>query len=90
MKYSWKLVNLKPLITSVLAQLNIPKNIQAMTQIQEKVITKADPQLIKRVLINLITNAVQAMPNGGELTVEAQSGNRQRSNHGKGHGYGYT
>jgi PAS domain S-box-containing protein len=69
-------INLKPLITSVLAQVDIPKNIQAMTQIQEKVITKADPQLIKRVLINLITNAVQAMPNGGELTLRAETSNQ--------------
>jgi PAS domain S-box-containing protein len=69
-------INLKPLITSVLAQVDIPKNIQAMTQIQEKVITKADPQLIKRVLINLVTNAVQAMPNGGELTLRAETSNQ--------------
>ena len=71
-----EIINLKPLITSVLAQVDIPKNIQAMTQIQEKVKTKADPQLIKRVLINLITNAVQAMPNGGELTLRAETSNQ--------------
>ncbi len=33
---------------------------------------KADPQLLKRVLINLVTNAVQAMPDGGKLTLSAQ------------------
>ena len=30
-----------------------------------------DPALMKRVLINLITNAVQAMPEGGKLTIRA-------------------
>ena len=30
---------------------------------------KADLQLLKRVLINLVTNSVQAMPDGGKLTL---------------------
>ena len=30
-----------------------------------------DPSFLKRVLTNLITNAVQAMPNGGKLTLNA-------------------
>jgi signal transduction histidine kinase len=30
-------------------------------------------QLLKRVLINLVTNSVQAMPEGGELTIKAQA-----------------
>ena len=33
---------------------------------------KADPQLLKRVLINLVTNAVQAMPDGGKLTISSE------------------
>ena len=31
---------------------------------------KVDPSILKRVLVNLITNAVQAMPNGGRLSVK--------------------
>ena len=31
----------------------------------------ADPALMKRILSNLVTNAVQAMPNGGKLEVKA-------------------
>ena len=34
-----------------------------------------DKFFIKRVLINLITNAIQAMPNGGELTIKAHHEN---------------
>jgi signal transduction histidine kinase len=31
----------------------------------------ADPDYIKRIVSNLILNAIQAMPNGGKLTVKA-------------------
>ncbi len=68
-----QIINLKPLITSLFAQTEIPKNIQANIEVQEALIAEADPQLLKRVLINLVTNAVQAMPEGGELTIEAQA-----------------
>jgi PAS domain S-box-containing protein len=68
-----QIVNLKPLITALLAQTEIPKNIQANIEVQEALTAETDPQLLKRVLINLVTNAVQAMPEGGELTIEAQA-----------------
>ena len=31
----------------------------------------ADPELLRRIVSNLITNAVQAMPNGGKLAIHA-------------------
>ena len=34
---------------------------------------KADPDKIKRVFINLIKNAIDAMPNGGKLTIDGKS-----------------
>jgi len=50
----------------------IPKNIKVIISIEEDLSQLVvDRHLIKRVLINLITNAVQAMPNGGTLTVKA-------------------
>ncbi len=69
-----QVVNLKPLIVSLLAQADIPTNIQTSVQMEEVLPVNADPQLLKRVLINLVTNAVQAMPQGGELTIKAQIG----------------
>ncbi len=69
-------VNLKQLIVGLLAQINIPKNIQTIMQADGALTVDADPQLLKRVLINLVTNAVQAMPQGGELTIKAQTNNQ--------------
>jgi len=55
-----------------LLQTEIPKNVQTNLQVDSGVTVFADPQLLKRVLINLVTNAVQAMPQGGILTLRAQ------------------
>ena len=57
---------------------SIPSNLQVSISIE-----KGFPQfsayfsMLKRVLINLIQNAVQAMPNGGKLTINAQRQNNQ-------------
>jgi two-component system CheB/CheR fusion protein len=65
-------VNLKQLITVVLAQIAIPANIETNLKIDDELAVDADPLLLKRVFINLVTNAVQAMPKGGKLTITAQ------------------
>lgn len=57
-------------ISDVLVKKAIPKNIDASFDIQadaSRVI--ADPSLLKRILTNLVNNAVQAMPDGGKLTI---------------------
>ncbi len=68
--------DLKQLITALVAQTEILKSIQINMQIDGALTVDADPQLLKRVLINLVTNAVQAMPQGGELTIKAQTNNQ--------------
>ncbi len=63
-------VSLQKLLLATLADVNIPKNIEVSTQVnQDLPEVAADAQLLKRVFINLVTNAVQAMPEGGTLTV---------------------
>jgi PAS domain S-box-containing protein len=65
--------NLKGLVGEVLASVDTPANIIVQTQIKPNFPqVKADPQLLKRVLTNLVTNAVQAMPKGGKLTLRSQ------------------
>jgi PAS domain S-box-containing protein len=66
-------VDLKEIVDGVLSSITIPANISVKAKMDKNFPhVKADPQLVKRVLINLVTNAVQAMPNGGKLTVKSQ------------------
>ena len=65
-------VNLRDLVVDTLSSMTIPPNIKVSLMIDEKfhrVII--DPALMKRVFTNLISNGVQAMPDGGQLTVKA-------------------
>jgi two-component system sensor kinase FixL len=65
-------INLQELINLVLASVAIPENIKVnMHMNSDFPQVKVDSQLLKRVLINLLTNAVQAMPEGGKLTISA-------------------
>ncbi len=64
-------IRLKNAVNAVLAQTKIPRNIRTNVQINPFQNVSADRDLLKRVLMNLVLNSVQAMPKGGELTVRA-------------------
>ncbi len=65
-------VDLKCLVTSALSTLIVPDNIEAFAHFDENLPRlRIDPMLLKRVLLNLATNAIQAMPEGGKLTIHA-------------------
>ena len=50
----------------------ISDNVEVTLKNQEKLpLLIADSTMIKRILVNLTQNAVQAMPNGGNLTITA-------------------
>ena len=64
--------DLKSIIDDVVSNHRIPENIQASIKVEkdaEKIV--ADSAYVQRILSNLVNNAVQAMPNGGKLTVQA-------------------
>jgi PAS domain S-box-containing protein len=64
-------VNLKTLIANTLFTLNIPADVEVATYFDPKLPKiKTDHTLLKRVLQNLATNAVQAMPEGGKLSIK--------------------
>ena len=62
------------------ASTKVPENIQVKLAIDEIPIN-VDSGMMRRVFVNIITNAIDAMPNGGELTVECHesSGNLELS-----------
>ena len=70
-------INMKDLITHTTLVANIPKDIQTNVVVQEGLLFNSDIAYLRRILTNLLVNAVQAMPNGGKLEIEAckRSGN---------------
>ncbi|MEM3384166.1 MAG: ATP-binding protein [Nitrososphaeria archaeon] len=62
---------IQQVISEALKILRIPDNIQVKLVIQENLRKQFfDPSFLKRILVNLIENAIQAMPKGGELTID--------------------
>jgi PAS domain S-box-containing protein len=57
-------------LRDALSMVDIPKNVSVTVETPDALlVVYADYTMLKRVLINLIQNAVQAMPQGGELMV---------------------
>jgi len=64
--------NFHELVIEALSTTEIPEKIQIQTLIQDDLGTViVDPVFMKRVFLNLIENAVHAMPKGGKLTIKA-------------------
>jgi PAS domain S-box-containing protein len=65
-----KETNLKSVVDDILTKSGIPSNIKVKVKVQKEAgEVMADPDILKRVLGNLVTNAVQAMPQGGHLSI---------------------
>ncbi|MEM2146973.1 MAG: PAS domain S-box protein, partial [Candidatus Jordarchaeaceae archaeon] len=66
------LTDLHQLIKDILSIITIPEKIKLIIEIEENFShIFVDSTMMRRVLSNLITNAVQAMPSGGQLTIKA-------------------
>ena len=63
--------SLNQLINESLSTITIPEIIELSTEVEEGFKLMVDPELMRRVFTNLVTNAIQAMPSGGKLTIEA-------------------
>jgi signal transduction histidine kinase/PAS domain-containing protein len=64
--------NIEQMIQELLTRNGVPANIQTSAKIESDAqIVTADSAYMKRILGNLVSNAVQAMPEGGKLAVQA-------------------
>jgi PAS domain S-box-containing protein len=65
-------VDLKLIIEDLLKKNGLPENVKVSVKVESdarKIV--ADSTFVNRVMYNLVNNAVQAMPNGGKLTLNA-------------------
>jgi signal transduction histidine kinase len=65
-------VDLEKLFEETVSKRELPENMETSCKVGEgakKILT--DPTILKRSLTNLVNNAVQAMPDGGKLSLEA-------------------
>lgn len=60
----------KRLLQESLSMLSMPENITIKNRLKDTPTVKVDRDKIKRVFINLINNAIDAMPEGGKITVD--------------------
>jgi two-component system CheB/CheR fusion protein len=69
-------INLRQLLNNLIMTTEINEDIKITTEIANNIQTvHADPTCLQRILTNLITNAEQAMPNGGKITITATKQN---------------
>ena len=72
-KPSVSLTRINRVIDDALARVPVPENIK-LTKLLDTDLPEVeiDPDQIQQVLVNMILNAVQAMPEGGKLTIDAK------------------
>jgi PAS domain S-box-containing protein len=63
-------VDLRIILERTFASLSVPENIKVITKLGKIPKMLLDPESIQRVFLNIIQNAVAAMPEGGKLIVD--------------------
>lgn len=66
-------VNIKESIEEALKLCKIPTNIEIIKELTHSPQLKLDKAMITRVFVNIISNGVQAMPNGGTLQISIKT-----------------
>jgi PAS domain S-box-containing protein len=63
--------NLTDLITTILQNFSRQNNLEVSVNVDASFVIMSDRSIVRRVLTNLIINAIQAMPTGGKLSVSS-------------------
>jgi signal transduction histidine kinase len=67
-------VDLNGLLNDLLDDVDIPDRVKVSQEMEPDLpVISADPEQLRRIFRNLITNAAEAMPEGGELTIETEA-----------------
>jgi two-component system NtrC family sensor kinase len=66
----------RSMIQKALSLANIPKNIQVIDSSENETIIAVDVEKMERVFINIIGNAVDAMPKGGTLAIRSSKSDK--------------
>ena len=64
------------MLSESLTMVQIPENVKILNFLASKPLLNVDPQKMQRVFINLIKNAIDAMPNGGTLIIRSKQSNK--------------
>jgi len=62
-------ISVRSIMAQALAQVKIPRRVDVVDSTKDEPSIMADSQKIKRVFVNLIENAIDAMPKGGTLAI---------------------
>ena len=62
----------KTMLQSALSLIEVPEKIQVIDITKDKPTVEADTEKIRKIFINIIQNAVDAMPEGGTLTIKSR------------------
>jgi signal transduction histidine kinase len=65
----------RSIIEQALALVEIPSEVRVSNLTSDQPEVRMDTEKMKRVFVNLIRNAVDAMPQGGELTIQSKESN---------------
>jgi signal transduction histidine kinase len=65
----------KSIMKEALSMVEVPKSIQILDGTQSEPKIKVDVEKIKRTFVNIIKNAIDAMPQGGKLTIKSKETN---------------
>jgi PAS domain S-box-containing protein len=62
----------KSIIGDAIGAVRVPKNLEVQNLAEDRPTLKADKDRLRRVFINLVENAIDAMPKGGTLTISSK------------------
>ncbi len=72
-------VNINDIIREKVSRINVPENIEVKSQIDEFIpFIMADPDQLDQIFGNILLNAIQAMPEGGQLTIKSEAPGQDR------------